>query len=41
MSDAGKTSRFALVLLTTICITSIFEDFLRSAAGALVDCTGS
>ncbi len=35
MSDTEKTSRFAIILLATICITYIVENFLRSAAGAL------
>lgn len=35
MSDSEKTSRFAIILLATICVTYIVENFLRSAAGAL------
>jgi MFS family permease len=35
MSDSEKTSKFAIILLATICITYIVENFLRSAAGAL------
>ncbi|MCJ7731286.1 MFS transporter, partial [Candidatus Bathyarchaeota archaeon] len=35
MSESDKASRFALIILTTLCITYIVENFLRSAAGAL------
>ena len=35
MSESDKASRFALILLVTLCITYIVENFLRSAAGAL------
>lgn len=35
MSESEKTSRFAIIILATICITYIVENFLRSAAGAL------
>jgi MFS family permease len=35
MSESNKASGFALVLLTTLCLTYIVENFLRSAAGAL------
>jgi MFS family permease len=31
----AKTSKFAIIILATICITYIVENFLRSAAGAL------
>jgi len=31
----AMTSRFAVIILATICITYIVENFLRSAAGAL------
>jgi len=31
----AKPSRFALIILATICITYIVENFLRSTAGAL------
>ena len=31
----AKTSKFAVIILATICITYIVENFLRSAAGAL------
>lgn len=34
MTEA-KTSRFAVIILATICITYLVENFLRSAAGAL------
>lgn len=35
MSESDKASGFALILLTTLCLTYIVENFLRSAAGAL------
>jgi len=35
MSESDKASGFALLLLTTLCLTYIVENFLRSAAGAL------
>jgi len=35
MSDLDKSTGFALILLATLCITYIIENFLRSAAGAL------
>lgn len=35
MSESNKASGFALILLTTLCLTYIVENFLRSAAGAL------
>ena len=35
MTESEKTSRFAIILLATICVTYIVENFLRSAAGAL------
>jgi len=35
MSESNKAPRFAFILLITLCITYIVENFLRSTAGAL------